>query len=120
MKPFDDFFLNECKAITEQYDKLMGSWSQDSQLLHIITEVAEVKDVLRNKNHKYGYPESTEYKLKLLDEIADVFLTSLSLTNILEISNGDLNMAIVTKLATVKNRVSKLTLEDSRKEEGEA
>ena len=75
MKPFDNLFLDECKVITEQYDKLMGSWSQDSQLLHIITEVAEVKDVLRNKREKYGSYDSTEYKLTLLDEIEDVFLT---------------------------------------------
>ncbi len=111
MKPFDDRFLDDCKFVTEKYDKLMGSWSQDSHLLHIVTEIAEVKDVLRNKREKYGRYDSAEYRLKLLDEIADVFLTSLSLTNILEISNEDLNMAIMTKLGIVQNRVSQLTKE---------
>ena len=108
MKPFDYLFLNECKAVTEAYDKLMGSWGVDSQLLHIHSEVSEVKDVLRNKRGKYGTPDSTEYKLKLLDEVADIFLTSLSLTNILGVSNEDLNMALTTKLAVVKNRVKEL------------
>ena len=109
MKPFDDRFLDDCKVVTEKYDKLMGSWGIDSQLLHIHSEISEVKDILRNKNCKYGQFESTEYRLKLLDEIADVFLTSFSLTNILEISNEDLNMAIMTKLGIVQNRVSNLT-----------
>ena len=109
MKPFDDLFLNECKTVTEAYDKLIGNWSIDSQVLHIHSEVSEVKDVLRNKKEKYGSLDSQEYKLKLLDEVADIFLTSLSLTNILGISNQDLDIALVTKLAVVKNRVRELS-----------
>ncbi len=108
MKPFDDLFLNECKAITEKYDKIMGTWSVDSGILHVHSELSEVKELLRNKRGKYGRPDSTEYKMKLLDEIADVFLTTISLTNILGISNEDLNMALTTKLSIVKNRVDKL------------
>ena len=108
MKPFSDKFLDECKGITEQYDKIMGTWSQDSQLLHVITEVTEVKDVLRNKNEKYGCEFTNEYTDNLLSEVADIFLTALSLTNILQISNDDLNMALITKLSIVKNRVKEL------------
>ena len=79
---FDLEFLERAKKITEGYDKECGSWSQDSQLLHIITEVTEVKDVLRNKNDKYGATYSEVYIEKLHDEIADVFLTGISLVNI--------------------------------------
>ena len=113
MKPFDNEFLDKCKIITEGYDKACGSWSLDSQLLHIITEVAEVKDVIRNKKEKYGTVNA--HYFKMLDEIADVFLTTLSLTNLLKISNDDLNTAIITKLAIVENRLSNLTIPTRRK-----
>jgi len=108
---FDLKFLDKAKRITEGYDKACGWWSQDSQLLHIITEIAEVKDVLRNKNSKYGVTYSKDYMEKLYNEIADIFLTSISLTNILCISNNDLNDALVKKLSIVEKRLEKIQQE---------
>jgi len=111
--PLSEQFLNISKDITEGYDKACGSWSIDSQLLHIISEVAEVKDVVRNKNNKYGETNSDEYMSKLYDEVADVFLTSVSLVNILDISNSSLNNAILKKLKTVQERLRKIQVKIS-------
>ena len=104
MTPFDNEFLKECRNVTEKYDKIMGTWSIDSGILHIHSELSEVKDVLRNKNHKYGY--GLEHQFKLLDELADVFLTTISLVNILGIVDQDLNTALQKKLEVVKKRVA--------------
>ena len=105
MKAIDPVFYEKCMKITEGYDKACGSWSQDSQLLHIITEVTELKDVLRNKNQKYGNPESEAYREKLLDELADVFLTAFSTANYLGINHTWLDTAIITKLRVVEHRL---------------
>ena len=107
-------FYHECIAITEQYEKLWGRWSDDSQLLHIITEVTELKDVLRNKNQKYGNPESEAYREKLLDELADVFLTAFSTANYLGINHTWLDTAIITKLRVVEHRLQ--TIQGERQE----
>lgn len=105
-KIFNDAFLNQCKKITERYDKIYGSWNRDSGLLHIISEVCETKDVLRNKNFRYGHNQA--YQDILLSEIADIFLTSISLTNILNISNDELNSAIEKKLEVIESRIESL------------
>ena len=104
MTPFNDEFLKDCRNITEKYDKIMGTWSIDSGILHVHSELSEVKDVLRNKNHKYGY--GLEHRFKLLDELADVFLTTISLVNILGIVDEDLNRALLKKLEVVQKRVA--------------
>ena len=105
-------FYHECIKITEQYEKLWGRWSDDSQLLHIITEVAELKDVLRNKDNKYGDTKTeigwTKYTDKLLDELADVFLTTFALSGKLNIGISTLNFALDKKLDIVKKRVKEM------------
>jgi NTP pyrophosphatase (non-canonical NTP hydrolase) len=109
-------FYNNCIMITEQYEKLWGRWSDDSQLLHIITEVAELKDVLRNKDKKYGDLETeigyTQHTDKLLDELADVFLTTFALAGKLGIGISMLNGALDKKLEIVAKRVLTLQLQN--------
>ena len=114
-KPIDSTFFNNCTFITEQYERLYDRWSQDSQLLHIITEIAEVKDVLRNKLNKYGRFDTKEFKEKLLDEIADVFLTSFALTGILNINVDELNFALNKKLDIVSKRIEIILTKEKRK-----
>lgn len=108
--PIEPEFYEKCSKITEAYEKLWGRWSDDSQLLHIITEVAEVKDVLRNKNFKYGNPNDVtgfyEYQDKLLDELADVFLTTFATCNKLGIGISTLNSSLVKKLEIVEKRIN--------------
>ena len=109
-------FYNNCIMITEQYEKLWGRWSDDSQLLHIITEIAELKDVLRNKDKKYGDPMEyigyTKYTEKLLDELADIFLTTFALSGKLGIGISMLNGALDKKLEIVAKRVLTLQLQN--------
>ena len=112
--PIDSTFFNNCTFITGQYERLYGRWSQDSQLLHIITEIAEVKDVLRNKLNKYGRFDTKEFKEKLLDEIADVFLTSFALTGILNINVDELNFALNKKLDIVSKRIEIILTKEKR------
>ena len=108
-KPVIDYeFLDECNQVTEAYEKKCGRWSLDSQLLHIVTEIAEFKDVVRNKNEKYGKEGSEEYYNHLLDEYADILLTTLATANFLSISPVSINEAVEKKLAIVKERVSEL------------
>ena len=71
----------------------------------MITEVCEVRDVIRNKKDKYGVFGSTEWKEKFLDEMADIFLTSLAACAFYGISAKDMNFAITKKLMTVEKRV---------------
>ena len=106
--PILDAFYKDCSDITERYEKLWGRWELDSQLLHIVTEIAELKDVLRNKNSKYGKYASFEHMEKMRDELADVFLTTLATANWLGISVDDLNIALIKKLVIVENRVEEL------------
>jgi NTP pyrophosphatase (non-canonical NTP hydrolase) len=101
-------FLDECNQITQEYEKKCGRWSLDSQLLHIVTEIAEFKDVVRNKNEKYGKEYSNEYGDKLLDEFADIILTTLATANFLAISPASINQALDKKLQIVKERVLEL------------
>lgn len=110
-KPIDPKFFAECSKITEEYEKLWGRWHTDSQLLHIITEVCELQDVIRNKKDKYGTYLSENHLWHLKDELADVFLTAFATANILGISVEDLNISLISKLAEVKQRVEKLQKE---------
>lgn len=122
--PVNPEFLDRCAMITEAYDRIMGGWELDSQLLHIITEVAEFKDVLRNKQDKktgkfkYGKPLSPEWYEKFYDELADIHLTVFSTDNFLnnleydgvkiDVSAEKLNQAINKKLEIVYQRVLEL------------
>ena len=108
MKPIDDSFLDRCNKVTKEYEKLCGRWTLDSQMLHIISEVCELKDVLRNKKEKYGSVESKEYFNTLMDELADVFLTAFATANYLEVSGNVLNSALTKKLNIVEGRVKEL------------
>lgn len=110
--PIDIAFLEQTFAVTERYEKLWGRWSADSQLLHIVTEISEVKDVLRNKNGKYGEPGSQEYLDALGDEVADVVLTALATAGIFGMSALQLNKYIKRKLAIVETRVMEAELEE--------
>ena len=101
----DKNFYERATKVTERYEKLWGRWSSDSQLLHIITEVCEVRDVIRNKKEKYGKFGSPEWKEKFLDENADVFLTTLAACGFFGISQEDMNFAIMKKLMEVEKRV---------------
>ena len=108
MKPIDDSFLDRCNKVTEEYEKMCGRWDLDSQLLHIITEVCELKDVLRNKKEKYGDFGTQEFSDKLMDELADVFLTAFATVNYLGINNTPFNNALTKKLNIVEGRVKEL------------
>lgn len=125
MKPFNYNFLNACAKITEEYDKISGGWDLDSALLHPILEIAELKDILRNKklpngSYKYGRPLSKKWYGYFYDELADVHLTVFSLDNYLnqfqyngtklDVSNKSLNNAIVHKMDIVNQRVLRLQL----------
>lgn len=116
--PIMPHFYKDCIMVTEQYEKLCGRWHNDSQLLHIITEVAELKDVLRNKDNKYGDVKTqqgwTQYNDKLLDELADIFLTTFALAGKLDIGISTLNFALDKKLTIVAKRV--LTLQSTADE----
>lgn len=103
--PINPQFYEDCSKITRAYEKLWGRWTDDAQLLHIITEVCEVKDVLRNKKEKYGKYLSNEHLIKLRDELADVFLTAIATADFLGIPIPELNYAIMTKMAEVEQRV---------------
>jgi NTP pyrophosphatase (non-canonical NTP hydrolase) len=94
--------------ITERYEKLWGRWHVDSQMMHIITEVSETRDVIRNKDSKYGVTHSQEWKDKLGDEVADIFLTTVALAGYLGISADELNDYIAKKLTKVEKRVEDL------------
>ena len=107
-------FYKDCSKITEDYEKLWGRWEFDSQLLHIITEVCELKDVIRNKNNKYGKFGSSEFLLKLEDELADVFLTAFATANYLGMNVEQLNSAILKKMVEVESRVEKLKKESKQ------
>ena len=70
-KPILPEFYKDCSNITERYEKLWGRWELDSQLLHIVTEIAELKDVLRNKKEKYGKYASNQHMEKMKDELGE-------------------------------------------------
>lgn len=104
-------FYEDCAKITKAYEKLCGRWHVDSQCLHIITEVVELKDVIRNKNNKYGKYGSSEHLLKLEDELADIFLTAFATANYLGMNIEQLNSALLKKMIEVEARVNKLRTE---------
>lgn len=103
--PLESTFYERCTKVTEKYEKIWGRWSADSQLLHIVTEVCEVRDVLRNKKEKYGKFGSPEWKQKFLDENADIFLTAFAACGFFGITVDDINFAIMNKLMEVEKRV---------------
>jgi NTP pyrophosphatase (non-canonical NTP hydrolase) len=98
MNPFDLEFLETCREITRAYEETSGRWSYQDQLNHIHDEVSEVSDVIRNKNEKYGKISSFEYKKKLFEEVADIVLTTLTLKDIIGITDQEMNESLITKL----------------------
>lgn len=116
--PIDNDFLNDCRRITSEYDRLMGSWTLEAGVLHVISELMELQDVLRNKDDKYGKTLSKKWYKKFYDELADCHLTQFSLDNLLDtlqhpngkvsVTNQELNDAIKKKLKIVDGRVLKL------------
>lgn len=110
-KPILPEFYTDCSRITEGYEKLWGRWSIDSQLLHVVTEICEVRDVIRNKNDKYGVNGSVNHLAILHDEISDVFLTAFATANHLGLSIEQLNFGILKKMKEVEKR-----LQDAQKE----
>jgi NTP pyrophosphatase (non-canonical NTP hydrolase) len=110
MNPLDLEFLTTCEEITREYEKLWGRRNIDSQLLHIVTEIAEVKDVLRNKNDKYGEFDTIQWRKHLLDEMADVLLTFIPLKDILNITHEEINKAIRTKLQIIQLKLKEQTI----------
>ena len=91
-------FLDQCKKITKDYEKLKGRWSSEAQVLHIIKEVCEFDIALRK-----GTPD------EVMDEYADIGLTWLACGNFFAFSNDNINKCLSTKLEIVKQRVEKET-----------
>lgn len=98
-------FYDECSKVTESYEKICGRWDLDSQLLHVVSEVCELKDVLRNKKEKYGGFGTQEYSDTMMDELTDVFLTAFATANYLGVNIKVLNSSLTKKLNIVKQRV---------------
>lgn len=106
-KPFDSQFLDRCKKVTEEYEKLCGRWTSEAQLFHIITEVCEFSQVLRNKKEEYG--TGLKYIDKQGDELADIFLTTVATANYFNYNNEFINKHLLLKLDTVEDRVRRMT-----------
>lgn len=106
--PFNNEFLDKCRKVTGEYEKICGRWTKADQLNHIHDEVSEVSDCLRNKKNKHGKVGTIGYKINLEDEIVDVLLTTISLANILDVDNDSLNFAMSRKLNVVNKRVQEL------------
>ena len=104
----DEKFFKECCDITSAYEQKCGRWALDSQLLHIVSEIAELKDVLRNKDNKYGTYGTVEFLDKVGDELADVFLKYFALVSYLGMSNLELNKFLLRKIAEVRQRVDQI------------
>ena len=98
MKVIDFNFLDQCKKITKEYEKLKGRWNPEAQVLHIIKEVCEFDIELRK-----GTPET------VIEEYADIGLTWLATGNYFGFTNQQINDALIAKLAIVKQRVEKGT-----------
>lgn len=109
MRIINPLFYKMCSEITEKYEQICGRWELDSQLFHIVTEVSELKDVLRNKNEKYGKSDSEEFRENVLKELADIFLTTFATANYLGVESNILDSFLEYKLKIVKERVNNLT-----------
>jgi NTP pyrophosphatase (non-canonical NTP hydrolase) len=94
MTPIDFDFLDQCKKITKDYEKLKGRWSADAQILHVIDETMEFWDALRKKTHA-----------DMQEEWADIILTTIAAANYFGISNHQIRDALNNKLEIVKKRV---------------
>ena len=94
MNVIDFNFLDQCKKISKDYEKLKGRWNPEAQVLHIIKEVCEFDIELRK-----GTPET------VLEEYADIILTTIATGNYFGITNQQINDALIAKLAIVKQRV---------------
>lgn len=97
--PLDSNFLDKCKKITEEYEKLKGRWSSEGQVLHIIKEVCEFDIELRK-----GTPE------KVMDEYADIGLTWLATGNYFGFTNQQINDCLTRKLGIVENRIKEIKI----------
>ena len=90
--------LEESRQITEEFEKLSGRWNWDQQIAHVHSEVSEVYQAIKHNDElKHIY-----------EEMADVFLSFLTLANLLGMDSNDIERAVSEKLAVVKERVRKL------------
>ena len=106
---FDTDSLVRGRHITNQWEKICGRWSFGEQIAHIHSEVSEVFDVNRNKKNKYGETGSKEWKTHLLDEIADIHLSTLTLQDMYGITPLEINDAIELKLKELQARINLVT-----------
>lgn len=116
-KIFNTVECEEAMDIVSEYEEACDRSSIDSQLLHVITELTEVKDVLRNKDKKYGSPSTQQYNDTLLLEIADVVLSCLGAIRYISdhhveaITAKKLNEITSQKLKILKDRLKKMDKE---------
>ncbi len=94
MKTLDFNFLDQCRKITEDYEKIKGRWTPEAQVLHIIKEVCEFDIELRK-----GTPNT------VMDEYADIGLTWLATGNYFKFTNQKIHDSLLAKLSIVKQRV---------------
>ena len=94
-----DKLLENSSKITSKYAELTGPWSVAAQIAHIHSEVSEVYQAVR-------HGESRE---RVLEEIVDVFLTTFTLCNIMNVQSTELNDAFTNKLATISKRIDVLS-----------
>ena len=99
-KPISDEFLDKCKSITNNYERLKGRWSSEAQLLHIHSEVQEFNEALRKKT-----------KDEALEEYADILLCTIACGNYFGFTNEMINNALIAKLSIVESRVKELKME---------
>ena len=91
----DNEFLDKCKKITKDYEKLKGRWSPEAQILHIHSEVQEFNEALRKKT-----PD------EVIEEYADILLTTIACGNYFGFTNEMINHALIAKLSVVENRLT--------------
>jgi len=90
-------FMDRCRRVSEEYERLQNRWSPEAQLLHIIKEVCEFEIEL-----KKGTPET------VMDEYADIGLTWLATGNYFKFTNQSINDCLRKKLDIVQKRVRKM------------
>ena len=91
-------FVAQCRRCTDNYKRQLGAWSIQEQIAHVHSEVSEVYQAI-----KHG-----ESRDRVLEEICDSILSSITMANIAEFSDYELITGLIKTLRKVQKRAGVL------------
>ena len=88
------YFMERCRAVTQHWFDENGAWPLDTQIAHAHSEVSEVYQAIRHN----------EGRFKMLEEICDAVLASLTMAHVAGFHDDEIVNAMEYTLQKIERR----------------